>query len=223
MEHISIFIAFVAGVLSFLSPCVLPLIPAYISFVCGLSIDELKEMNKGIRWILIGTILFILGFSCVFVSLGASATYISSFMSTNKGPFRIILGIIVMLFGVHFLGIFNIKFLQYEKKFHIKKRPANILGSFLIGVAFAFGWTPCIGPILGSILGYAATKDTVSEGIILLSSYSLGLGIPFLLTSIAIGTFFTLFSKIKKYFKTISAISGILLIVVGILIMIGKW
>ncbi|MEW6096593.1 MAG: cytochrome c biogenesis protein CcdA [bacterium] len=220
MEHISLFIAFVAGLLSFLSPCVLPLIPAYISFVTGLSIDELKDTDKGMTGIIIGTVLFILGFSCIFVLLGASATYISSFMTSNKEILHLILGIIVIIFGVHFLV--PIKSLQYEKRFHIKKRPTNILGSFLVGIAFALAWTPCIGPILGSILTLAATKDTVCDGIILLTSYSLGLGLPFLVTSIAIGSFFTFFSKIRRYFRIISVISGVVLIGVGILIMMGK-
>ncbi|MFH1562399.1 MAG: cytochrome c biogenesis protein CcdA [Nitrospirota bacterium] len=223
MENISIFIAFGAGLLSFLSPCVLPLIPAYISFISGLSIDELKRAEKPYAGILIGTILFILGFSCVFVALGAGATYISSFMFAHTQTLRLVLGIIVIIFGLHLLGLFNLKFLQYEKRVHLKKRPANILGSFFIGVAFAFGWTPCIGPILGSILGYAATKESVWQGILLLSAYSLGLGIPFLLTGIAIGSFLTFFSKISRYFKVISVVSGLLLIGVGILIIIGKW
>ncbi len=220
MEHISIFIAFGAGLLSFLSPCVLPLIPAYISFISGLSVDELSGAEKPLAGILTGTILFILGFSCIFVALGASATYISGFMFAHLQIFRLILGIIVIIFGLHLLGIFNLKFLQYEKRIHLRKRPTNILGSFCIGLSFAFGWTPCIGPILGSILGYAATKETLWQGILLLSAYSLGLGLPFLLTSIAIGSFLVFFSKISKYFKVISVVSGILLIGVGLLIII---
>ncbi|MDI6736779.1 MAG: cytochrome c biogenesis protein CcdA [bacterium] len=218
MEHISIFIAFGAGVLSFLSPCVLPLIPAYISFISGLSVDELKGAEKPLAGILTGTVLFILGFSCVFVALGASATYISGFMLAHAQILRLVLGIIVIIFGCHLLGLFNLKFLQYEKRVHLKKRPANIFGSFFIGIAFAFGWTPCIGPILGSILTLAATKETIGQGILLLSAYSLGLGLPFLLTSIAIASFLAFFSKISKYFKVISVVSGILLIGVGILI-----
>lgn len=218
MEHISLFIAFGAGLLSFLSPCVLPLIPAYISFISGLSVDELKGTEKPLAGILIGTVLFILGFSCVFVALGASATYLSSFMLVHTQILRLILGIIVIIFGLHLLGLFNLKFLQYEKKLHIRKRPMSILGAFPVGMAFGFGWTPCIGPILGAILGYAATKETVGQGILLLSAYSLGLGLPFLLTSIAIGSFLVFFSKINRYFKVISIISGILLIGVGILI-----
>lgn len=221
MESISIFMALGAGLLSFLSPCVLPLIPAYISFISGISIKELKDTDKGMPGILIATILFILGFSIVFILLGASATYMSSFMLTNKEILQFILGIIVILFGLHLLGLFNIKFLQYEKKIHLKKKPTNILGAFFIGLAFAFGWTPCIGPMLGSILTLAATKETLSGGVILLSAYSLGLGVPFFLTSMAIGSFFTLFSQIRRYFKTISVISGILLIGIGFLIMSG--
>lgn len=228
MEHISIFIAFLAGLLSFLSPCVLPLIPGYISFICGLSIDEISSSctteSKGINnmiGILLSTGLFILGFSFVFVALGASVTYISSFLFAYKNIIQIILGIIVLAFGIHLTGLFSVKFLQYEKRFHINKKPVNILSSFLIGVAFAFGWTPCIGPILGSILGLASTKETVSDGIILLSFYSLGLAIPFILTSITIGSFFAFFNKAKRYFKAISVISGILLIGVGIYMIIG--
>jgi len=225
MENISIFIACGAGILSFFSPCVLPLIPAYISFISGLSIDQLKDREpkkiKGMIGILMSTVLFITGFSCVFILLGASVTYISSFMASNKEILRLILGVIVIIFGIHLLGIFNIKFLQYEKRLHIKKEPTAIFGSFFIGAAFAFGWTPCIGPILGSILGYAATQENVRQGIILLSAYSLGLGLPFLLTSVAIGSFFTFFHRIRRYFKVISMVSGILVIGIGILMISG--
>ncbi|MEW6481472.1 MAG: cytochrome c biogenesis protein CcdA [bacterium] len=222
MDEVSLLIAFSAGLLSFLCPCVLPLFPAYISFISGLSVDKLQDApgRKGLKKILIATFLFILGFSSIFVLLGASATYMGRFILSHKGIIRIILGIIVIIFGLHLLGAFKIGFLQYEKRFHFKKRPATILGSFLIGIAFGFGWTPCIGPILGSILSLAATEESVKQGILLLAFYSLGLGLPFLLVSMGISTFFAFFSKIRRYFSAISVISGILLIGVGIWIIL---
>lgn len=224
MKDVSLFVAFSAGVLSFLSPCVLPMIPLYLSFISGLSINELSSTEgkkKALGRVLVSAIFFVLGFSCVFISLGASATYISRFILGYERILRPVLGIVVIIFGVHLSGIFNIRFLQSEKRFHLTKIPKNLLGSFLLGLAFALGWTPCIGPILGTILGFAATAETVKEGVILLSFYSLGLGLPFILASIALGTFLSSLEKIKRYFRLISIISGILIIGAGILMVAG--
>lgn len=228
MEGVSLFFAFGAGVLSFFTPCVLPLIPAYLCFITGLSLDELRGSDspgraaKNLRKILWPTALFVLGFSFVFVSLGATATSLGKFVYIHQRIIEIVGGSIVILFGLHLTGVLNIKYLQYEKKFHLGRKPANIFGSFILGVVFAAGWTPCVGPILGPILLMAETQERVAQGIILLSLYSLGLGLPFLLTAIAVTTFLNLFNKVKKYFRAISLVSGLLLIIIGILIMTDR-
>jgi len=166
-------------------------------------------------------LLFILGFFIVFVVLGALATFLGSFLFAKQRIIKIIGGLIVIFFGLHISGLFNIRFLQYEKKIHLKNKPVTKFGSFLVGMVFGFGWTPCVGPILGSILMLAAIKGSMAKGALLLSSYSLGLGLPFLLLSMAIGKTLTLFSKAKKHFKLISQISGGLLAAIGIWIIIG--
>ena len=162
VKDISIFIAFLGGLISFVSPCVLPLIPGYLSFISGVSIEEMKdkdERSKVLKKVTINSIFFILGFSLVFILLGASSTFLGNFLLANKfSIFNRIAGAIVILFGLHLLGIFKISFLNYEKRVHIKKKSFGLLGSFLIGFAFAFGWTPCVGPILAPILGIAATQ-----------------------------------------------------------------
>ncbi len=221
-----ILIAFGAGFLSFFTPCILPLIPAYICFITGLSIKELsdsqeKAAKKNFKLILMESILFVLGFSIVFVILGASVTFLGSYLLANQRIIRIIGGAVVILFGLHLIGIFNIKALQYEKKVRLTSKPIHIFGSFLVGVAFGFGWTPCVGPILASILVMAATRDTLAKGILLLSSYSLGLGVPFIVASLGIGWISPLLIKINRFLKLISVISGILLLIIGIGIITG--
>ena len=218
-DILHILTAFGAGLLSFFSPCVLPLIPAYVCFITGLSVKELsapKEKNfERIKNVLPESLLFILGFSMVFVILGASATFLGSFLFAKQKIIKIIGGLIVIFFGLHISGLFNIKFLQYEKKLHLKNKPVTKFGSFLVGVVFGFGWTPCVGPILGGILMLAATKDSLAKGILLLSFYSMGLGLPFFLLSMGVGYMLGLFSKVKRYFKVISVLSGVLLIIIG--------
>jgi len=240
VSPISLFAALGAGVLSFFSPCVLPLIPAYISFITGLSLDKLWEVspqevlsqNEGsavtknvkrhyLKKIFLETVLFVLGFSFIFVALGASATYLGNFIFTNRKIIKLIGGIIIILLGLHIAGVFKVKYLEYEKKLHLQKRPTTLLGSFVVGIVFAVGWTPCIGPLLAGILALAATNDTLGQGVLLLSFYSLGIAIPFLLTSVFIGGFLGLFSKIKKHFRLISIVSGGLLISVGIWVIIS--
>jgi len=217
---VSVLAAFGAGLLSFFSPCVLPLIPGYICFITGLSIEDLTAPgSKGAgnkSFILTGTILFILGFSVIFVGLGASATFLGSFLYEYQSLIRVVGGLVVVLFGLHIAGLFNIRFLQYEKRLHLKGRPAGALTPFLLGMAFGFGWAPCVGPILGSILMLAATRDSVGQGILLLSFYSFGLALPFLLVSVGIGRALALFSGIKRHFRVISLVSGALLIIIGI-------
>ncbi|KPK95656.1 cytochrome C biogenesis protein [bacterium SM23_31] len=222
MTDISIFVAFSAGFISFISPCVLPLIPAYISFISGVSIDVLKDKDsrlKNIKNIMVNSALFVLGFSAVFILMGASATIIGSFLIAKLSILSKIAGGMIILLGLHFSGIFRIKYLNYEKRFNIHSSKLGLLGIFVAGLAFAFGWTPCIGPILASILTLAATKKTVSDGVLLLSAYSLGLGIPFFITGIAVNTFLNLFSKIKRYYKIIEIISGLFLVIIGVMIM----
>lgn len=226
MSEVNVLTAFIAGFLSFISPCVLPLIPAYISYISGISLEELRmteEKGKVLKRVSINSFLFILGFTVVFVSLGASASFIGQFLLTNKLILEKIAGVIIVIFGIHLAGIFRIKFLDYERKVQIEGKPLSFIGSFLIGFAFAFGWTPCIGPILGSILAIAAVQETVVQGMGLLAIYSLGLGVPFFLSGLFINIFFSLFGKIRKYFRIIELFAGIFLIILGILIFFGQF
>lgn len=221
MTDISLFAAFAAGVLSFISPCVLPLVPAYISFISGASLDSLRSDEnrwKSTKKVSVRSISFILGFSFVFILMGASATFVGGFLLEQFAVLMKIAGVIIIILGLHFLGVFRIKYLNYEKRLNIKLSKVGIFGAFIAGIAFAFGWTPCIGPILAGILTLAATKETISEGIVLLSFYSLGLGIPFFITGIAMNTFLGVSTRIKKHFKIIEIIAGMFLIIIGLLI-----
>jgi len=211
-------IAFSAGLISFLSPCVLPLIPGYISFISGQSLNELLESRK-IN--LLPLILFSLGFSFVFIIFGATASVLGKFLLQNSQQLRIVAGIIIIIFSLQLLGIFNINFLNLEKKIYTKKS-SNIWFSFIVGMAFGFGWTPCIGPILGSILALASTEDTISRAIILLSFYSLGLAIPFVLSGYLIQRFLVFSRNFKKNIKLVSKIGGITLLITGVLILTNK-
>ena len=227
-EEISMLAAFFAGILSFLSPCVLPLVPAYISFMSGVSVDELqKTENRGevLRKTLLTSLAFIIGFSIVFVALGATATALGEFLLAKFNFISKIAGLVIIILGLHFLGLFKkaLSFMNYEKRFHLQKVQAGVAGAFLLGLAFAFGWTPCVGPILGPILFLAGGQETVGEGIVLLTAYSLGLGIPFLLTAVATQRFLHVFDKVKRHFHVIEMISGLFLVLVGLLIFSGKF
>ena len=213
-----LFIALGAGLISFLSPCVLPLIPGYISFISGQSLNELVERKK-IN--LVPLFLFSLGFSFVFIIFGATASVLGKFLLQNSQQLRIVAGIIIIIFSLQLLGIFNINFLNLEKKIYTKKS-SNIWFSFIVGMAFGFGWTPCIGPILGSILALASTEDTISRAIILLSFYSLGLAIPFVLSGYLIQRFLVFSRNFKKNIKLVSKIGGITLLITGVLILTNK-
>ncbi len=213
--------AFVAGLLSFLSPCVLPLIPSYITYITGLSFADLQDQHPSHlirRKTLIHSVAFILGFTTVFVLLGASATYLGSFLHTHAALIRKIGGILVVLLGAHVAGLLPIRLLLGEKRISIRNRPAGFAGSFLVGIAFATGWTPCIGPILAAILMVAATEEKVYQGILLLLLYSLGLGIPFFLSSLAMNQFLDVFNRFKRHIRTFEIITGIFLMIIGILI-----
>jgi cytochrome c-type biogenesis protein len=218
-ENVTLFAAFVAGVLSFISPCVLPLIPGYISFVSGATLEEMREGTRSSRrQVLITSLAFVLGFSIVFVALGASASAVGRFMFRNAPILEKIAGAIIIVFGLHLMGVFRLRFLEVEKRLQSNRKPAGPLGALLVGLAFAFGWTPCIGPILGGILLVAGSRETVAEGVVLLAVYSLGLGVPFLLTSLAIDRFFLVSKAIRRHYHTIELVSGGLLVAVGVLI-----
>ncbi len=223
-ENVSILVAFTAGIISFLSPCILPVIPSYLAFITGISLEELSQqesLRKVRKKVIANSLMFILGFSILFIALGASATFIGKFLYEHIRWFEIIGGVFVIILGLHFAGIFRLKFLDREKKIHLKKKPLGYLGTGLVGMAFGAGWTPCVGPILGAILAMAATTQDVLKGIVLLTIYSAGLGIPFLLSAIILHKFFEYFKTIRKYFKVISIVGGVLLIIVGILLITG--
>ncbi len=223
-ENISLFVAFTAGLISFLSPCVLPLIPSYMAFITGVSLEELSQqenLRKVRTTVIWNSLFFILGFSSIFVAMGASATFIGTFLQENIRWFEIIGGIVVIILGLHFAGVFKLRFLERERKFHVKNKRLGLLGTFAVGMAFGAGWTPCVGPILGSILTLAATTQNIGKGILLLVFYSLGLGLPFFLAGVLIHKFFEYFKAIRKHFKIITAVGGILLIIVGMLLISG--
>ena len=211
-------IAFSAGLISFLSPCVLPLIPGYISFISGQSLNELLESKKVN---LLPLLLFSLGFSFVFIIFGATASVLGKFLLQNSNILRVIAGLIIIIFSLQLIGILNINLLNTEKKFYTKKSN-NIFFSFIIGMAFGFGWTPCIGPILGSILALAFTEETILRAIILLSFYSLGLAIPFILSGYLIQKFLVFSKNFKKNINLVSKIGGIILLITGILILTNQ-
>jgi cytochrome c-type biogenesis protein len=223
--NVSLIAAFAAGFLSFISPCVLPLIPGYISFVSGVSVEEMRgdaAPATSRLQVFITSLAFVLGFSLVFIALGASATAIGKFIFAQLPILSKIAGGVLIVFGLHTMGVFRLAFLDTEKRMHAQRKPAGPLGAMLVGVAFAFGWTPCIGPILGGILAIAGSRNSVGEGITLLAVYSAGLGIPFLLTSLAINQFFGAAKKIRRYYHAIELTSGALLVAIGLLIMTGQ-
>ena len=222
---VSLIAAFVAGFLSFVSPCVLPLIPGYISFVSGVSVEEMRGDSAPATsrlQVFLTSLAFVIGFSLVFIALGASATAIGKFLFAKLPLLTKIAGVILIIFGLHTMGVFRLAFLETEKRVHSQRKPAGPLGAMLVGVAFAFGWTPCIGPILGGILAIAGSRNSVGEGITLLAVYSLGLGIPFLLTSLAINQFFGAAKRIRRYYHAIEVTSGVLLVAIGVLILTGQ-
>ena len=215
---IELVIAFGAGLISFLSPCVLPLIPGYISFISGASLNELLA-NKKIN--IIPLILFTLGFSFVFIMFGAAASYLGQVLLQNSQTLRIIAGLIIVIFSLQLIGIVNIGFLNFEKKIYTKKNN-NMWFSFIIGMALGFGWTPCIGPILGSILALASTEETIFRAIILLSFYSLGLAIPFILSGYLMQRFLMFSKNFKKNINLVSKGGGVILLITGILILTNQ-
>ena len=218
--------AFGAGVLSFASPCVLPLIPAYLCFLGGASLDELtaeggvdKTVQKNVFR---SAVAFVLGFASVFVALGATATTISGLIADNMSILAKVAGVIIVIFGLHYAGLFKIGFLNFEKRFHLENKPAGLVGSYILGLAFAFGWTPCVGPILATILMVAASGEEVSYGVALLSVYAAGIGLPFLLAAFAVKPFMGFLAKFRRHMRTVELSIGVLLVVTGIAIFTGS-
>ena len=220
-QQVSVLIAFAAGLFSFFSPCVLPLVPSYITYITGVSFSELSDLEARkkarIRTIL-HSALFIAGFSLIFILMGASASYLGQLLSKYQPWIMKIGGVLIILLGLQFvLQLFP--FLQIEKRIHFEKKSLSYLGSFVVGIVFAAGWTPCIGPILSTILIYASTSKNLTTGVILLMSYSLGLGIPFFMAALAFNTFLSAFERLRHYMRAIVVVSGLFLIAIGILIL----
>jgi len=222
MTEVGYITAFLGGVLSFLSPCVLPLIPSYVSFITGISFEDFKKGDTArIRKLtLINSFAFVLGFSVVFILLGVSSSYVGKFLSSYYDQVRIIGGTIIIVMGLYVMGVLlNLKVLSGEKRVHLKSKPRGYFGSFIVGLTFGAGWTPCIGPILGTILMIASTTGSALQGFYLLLVYSLGLAIPFMATALAINTFLSHFMVVQKYMRVIKFVSGLLLIGFGIILL----
>ncbi len=221
MTDINIFVAFIAGVFSFLSPCVLPLIPSYLSFISGVSLEEVRGAQVGsrMRWrVACNSLAFILGFSLVFVSLGASASFLGSLLMGYRGFIRILGGIFIALVGIYLMGFFKISLLDRYLQLNLKDKPAGYLGSVLVGITFAAAWIPCVGPILGAILTLAAASSEMGRGVFYLATYAAGLAIPFFLSAVAVNSFFEFSQKFRRYVQAVHVAAGVLLIVVGILL-----
>jgi len=216
--------AFVAGLISFLSPCVLPLVPGYVSLISGVGVEELKSQETQLlRKVMLNSAAFILGFSVVFIMLGAISTEVGQLMARHKSLLAQVAGVVIILFGLHLTGIFKIKALYTDARLHSVKGGSTAWGAFVIGFAFAFGWTPCVGPILALILGFAAAQDSVIKGIILLAVYSLGLAVPFLLTSLGIERFLKFYSRFRTHMHALEVVIGVLLIALVGLLVFGRF
>jgi len=216
---------FVAGLLSFVSPCVLPLIPAYISFLGGASLKQLTEEggvdDATARRVFYSAIAFVFGFATVFIALGATATVISNVLAQNSLILGRIAGVIIVIFGLHYMGLFKIGFLNFDKRFHLENKPAGLIGAYVLGLAFAFGWTPCVGPILASVLMVAASGDSIGYGVSLLSVYAAGIGIPFLIAAFAVKPFMAFMTKFRRHMHKVEIAVGLLLVVTGVVIFTG--
>ncbi|WP_454063261.1 cytochrome c biogenesis CcdA family protein [Candidatus Nitrospira salsa] len=225
-NQVSILAAFSAGFLSFISPCVLPLVPSYLSYITGLSVEELSNVQERERFrkvIMVNSLLFIAGFSSVFIAFGASASFVGQMLYQYQDLIRKIGGVLIAVFGLYLMGILKLSFLMTERKLlHFEKRPLGYIGSFLVGTAFAAGWTPCVGPVLGGILAYASTTESMQDGIVLLTSYSVGLGLPFFLTAFGVDSFLTHFKKVRHYLGAISMVSGVLMVTIGVMLYINS-
>ena len=216
--------AFVAGLISFLSPCVLPLVPGYVSLISGVGVEELKSQEGHLfRKVMLNSAAFIIGFSIVFITLGAISTEVGQLFAQYKSLLARFAGAVIILFGLHLTGIFQIKALLADTRLHSLKGGSSAWGAFVIGFAFAFGWTPCVGPILAVVLGFAAAQDTVVKGILLLAVYSAGLAVPFLLTSLGVERFLKFYNRFKFHMHAVEVASGVLLIFLGALLVLGRF
>ena len=216
--------AFFAGLISFLSPCVLPLVPGYVSLISGAGVEELKSpQGQLMRRVMVNSVGFILGFSVVFVTLGAAATELGQIAAQYKHTLSIVAGVVVIIFGLHLTGIFKIKALYTDARLHGVKGSSTPIGAFVIGFAFAFGWTPCLGPILSAILAIASEQDKLVKGILLLGVYSLGLAVPFLLTSLGINQFLGFYKRFRSHLHQLEVFSGVILIVLGTMIFTNQF
>jgi len=223
-ENITYSAALFAGLLSFFSPCILPLIPAYFSFITGLTLDELTQDKKEVRQkVILSTLFYVAGFSFIFILFGASASFLGSVASQYSWVVRYLGGGIIIVFGLHLLGIINIKGFNFEKKIHVKEKPLHLMGVFVIGMAFGAGWSPCIGPLLGSILIVAGNQDTILKGVSLLAVYSAGLAIPFIIMSFFINSILGIMKRATRFIGALNKASGILLIVIGLLLIFDKF
>jgi cytochrome c-type biogenesis protein len=211
--------AFGAGALSFLSPCVLPLIPAYLCFLGGVGLDQLDGARRSVRT---SALAFVLGFSLVFIGMGAGASALNRLILDNMETLSVAAGLVIIVFGLHYMGVLRIAFLNFEKRVHVQSRPAGLFGAFVLGLAFAFGWTPCVGPILATILMVAASGSSVGYGVSLLAAYAAGLGIPFLLAALAARPFLAFLSRFRRHMRMVELAIGSLLIVTGLLILTGS-
>lgn len=221
MTDVNIFVAFTAGLFSFLSPCVLPLIPSYLSFISGVSLEEMRaaQVESGLRWrVALNSLAFILGFSLVFVSLGVSASLLGSLFLGYRNLIRVLGGMFILLVGIYLMGFFKISLLERYFQFDLRNKPAGYLGSVLVGITFAVAWTPCVGPILGAILALAGTSAEIDRGVFLLGTYAAGLALPFFLSAIAVNSFFQFSQVFRRYIQAVHVAGGILLVLVGILL-----
>jgi cytochrome c-type biogenesis protein len=219
-QPIGVLVAFTAGLFSFLSPCVLPLFPSYLSFVTGMSVSDLTaELSAAARRrVLLHSLAFILGFSLVFVSLGASFSAAGQFLMDYRDLIRRVGGVLIVVFGLYIAGVLKVGFLGRTQQWQIREKPAGYLGSLAVGVTFAIGWTPCVGPILGAILSLAGTAETVQRGVGLLVAYSAGLGVPFLLSAVALSAFLKFFKSYRRFIPVVERAAGVLLVIVGFLV-----
>ncbi len=220
-----LFFSLFMGLVSFASPCILPLIPSYVSYITGISYDELvsrESRRRNMNISLLHSFAFVAGFTIIFVLLGATASFAGSILSQHLDVIRVVGGVLIIIMGVFVMDVVNIPFLQREAKLQLKTRPAGYAGTLLVGMIFGAGWTPCTGPFLGSVLALAMETNTLGRGMTLLTFYSLGLGVPFILSAIAISAFLSSFSRLKKHFKAIKRVSGAVLVVMGVLLIMDK-
>jgi len=216
--------AFLAGLVSFLSPCVLPLVPGYVSLISGVGVEQLKtQESQLLRKVMLNSVAFILGFSVVFITLGAVATEVSQMLARYRSLLAQVAGVVIVLFGLHLTGVFKIKALYTDARLHSVKGGSTAWGAFVIGFAFAFGWTPCVGPVLTVILTFAAAQDSITKGVVLLAIYSMGLAVPFLLTALGVERFLKFYSRFRAHMHAIEVASGVLLIALGVLLVVGRF